>query len=105
MARASEPVEILKMRWRIETGLMIERIPLPDVGNRVVVGWRLDERELVLRFKDAPEERSLQCGACGRFHRILREQFRAAEAWFVVTCHHCGTRGILRMEGFALPLR
>ena len=96
---------MLKPRWRIERRPMIERIPLAEAGNRVVVGWRLDDRELVLRFKGATEERALQCGACGRFHWILREQFRDADAWFVVSCHHCGTRGILRMEGFALPRR
>ncbi len=82
---------------------MHERISLPAALGRTVVSWGLSDRELVLRFKDGTGDWALQCDSCSRLHWIIREQFHTGETRFLVTCHHCGRTGVLRLEGIVLP--
>ncbi len=82
----------------------MEHIRLPDAAGRTLLAWKADGRELIVRFKGDPAERTLEC-VCGRRHWIVREQFRGPAARFRVTCHGCGRSGSFPIEGAVLPTR
>ena len=82
---------------------MVREVPISKVAGAVVTSWRVvDHVQLLLSIPGEPEEVLLQC-RCGRCHWIVREHHGDGPPKLLATCHNCGTRVEMTLEGAPLP--
>ena len=78
---------------------MVQDVPISEVPGAVVTRWRVvDHVQLLLTIRGRSEEARLLC-RCGRCHWIVREHHGDGAARLLATCHSCGTRVELPLEG------
>ena len=78
-------------------------VSAPQLSGAIVTKWRVvDDVQLLLTVKGQKDEGRLMCG-CARCHWIVRERFGEGGHKLLATCHSCGNRLELRLEGSDLP--
>ncbi len=74
------------------------------MAGAVVTRWRVEDHvQLVLSVLGEKEEVRLLCSTCERGHWILRERLGEGGATLLATCHGCGNRVELALEGARVP--
>ncbi len=82
---------------------MVTDVPISRVAGAVITKWRVvDHVHLLITVRGQPDEARLLC-KCERGHWIVREHFREGPPKLLATCHNCGTRVELDLEGARLP--
>ena len=82
---------------------MTRDVSISNVAGAVVTRWRVvDHVQLLLSIRGQAEEARLTC-ICGRCHWIVREHHGDGPPRLLATCHNCGTRVELALEGAPLP--
>jgi len=73
-----------------------------QVSGVVVTKWRVvDNVQLLLTVMGQADEARLMC-TCARCHWIVREKSAEGGNKLLATCHNCGNRLELRLEGSGL---
>ncbi len=81
----------------------VREVAAPELTGAVVTGWRVvDYVQLLLAVRGQPEEIRLKC-RCELGHWIVREHTGKDGRTLLATCHNCGNRVELLLEGARLP--
>ncbi len=78
---------------------MVKDVPISNLPGAVVTAWRVvDHVQLILSIRGQPDEVQPRC-RCERGHWIVRELPSQDPPRFLATCHGCGSRLDLLLEG------
>jgi len=74
-------------------------VSVVQLSGAVVTGWRVEDHvRLVLSVRGQRDEVHALC-TCERGHWIVREHLGDAGRLLIATCHSCGNRVELALEG------
>jgi hypothetical protein len=81
----------------------VREVSVIRMAGAIVTKWRMEDHvQLVLSVRGQGEEVRLLC-TCERGHWIVREHFGEGGPRLIATCHNCGNRVELPLEGARLP--
>ncbi len=79
-------------------------VSVATLSGAVVTRWRVEDHiRLVLSVRGQGDEVHALCNRCQRGHWITREHVGEGGRLLIATCHACGTRVELALEGARAP--